>query len=268
METMTAPASVHQDMTEEPVNNHYFIGRLEDTLEAIRSNPRLNMEKESSRQGIIDLRISKLCSPESREPFCLVAKIMDKTDPKKPVYEYVESLDTFRAMLQSLDEPEKVETYCGVDASEVLVLTARLTSSYAARVSAVRFRHIPNQYKIAGQVLLREIGDPHLKRGQREAVHTCWQMAPPWTDLKHHEIPFEEMHRNYHCVTIKIRNDDGTIKSWNPGLDKDISPCMSLQDTFVLVGTHHEAPRPHYKKNLFKGSGKKTTTGLAKIPLV
>ena len=275
METALAGTPSVPVSSTESVNNEYFLERLQHTLEVIRSNPRLQREKEWVAKECIERDIARICSPGIQNHFCFIAKVLDATDPDHPKLEYVENLATFQGLLGALEDPEVVGTYAGQDANEVTVLIAPLPQNYVARVAWVRFRHIPEAFKADGRVVLREISSTSVGDNHLQCILACRDMDMPWTDMPNRNISFQEMHRNYHCLTIKVNNGDGTIKSWNPGMDPDMAPCMSMQDMFVRVGHFNPKPQanqhsqPHHqgKKNRNRPGGDPKTNGLAKIPL-
>jgi hypothetical protein len=238
------------------INGGYLLHCFENSLKQLENDPKLQVDDDGK---AIKKAQFILSSPATNRPHVFVGKVVDDTG-KKLLIDYVNNVASFRELLEALEEPQLVTSYCGNDATEVSVLTVRIPEGWVARVPYVRLRHIPQIYKHQGNVVLKEIGSTRKEEGDRECLPVCRECFPVWTDRKNSEIPADIIKRAYNYLTFKIDNKTQTIKRWNPGLDKNSAPCLSLQDAFVLVGKPHERD-----KNKDKGKSVLTSTEEAMI---
>lgn len=127
-------------------------------------------------------------------------------------------------------------TYTGRDHLSVDVYRARLPENYCGRVVYIQMQHIPEPHFRRGEVL------PQVDNGQ--LYMAAPRIMPVWTTRsmvsyfggKRFETSEEVIIDNYHFITFKIRKEDGSLKSWSPGVDKDTGLCKTLAQQYVLVG--------------------------------
>jgi hypothetical protein len=228
------------------INGGYLLECFERSLKLLDEDPKLQVDDDGKSLKKAQFILS---SPATNRPHVFVGKVVDDTG-KKLVIDYVNNVASFRELLEALEVPQIVSTYCGTDASQVTVLTARIPEGWVARVPYVRLRHVPQIYKHQGKVVLKEIGSTRKEEGDRECLPVCRELYPVWTNRKNGEIPADVIKRAYNYITFKIDNATQTIKRWNPGLDKNSAPVLSFQDAFVLVGLPHERENKGKEKSI------------------
>lgn len=138
--------------------------------------------------------------------------------------------------------------YVGPDANDLIVLRCELPEAYVARVPYVKLCHIPIRFFQTDSVVAKKMPPKKGVNAQGEMVMLCRELEPVWTDKMCFEIKQSTITAAYNYMTVKIRKDDHTLKSWFPGVDKDCQPCQTLEDQFVLVGPHFDSNGQVYVK--------------------
>lgn len=164
---------------------------------------------------------------------------------------FVSKLEQLLELASEVTDVRHETTYSGHDHEEVIVLRLGIPQGYSARVPYVQVKHIPLKYSIPDGVILKKMPPKHSKTGSlpSEWVLLCRELSPIYTDRRLFEIPEEEIRKNYHYLTMKIRKEDHTLKSWFPGRDINCTVCPSLEDMFVLVGEHFDKNANHPRKD-------------------
>lgn len=173
-------------------------------------------------------RLKNIGKPKIHRPNVYVAKRLEEGK-----FQIVNSEETFRELLSSL-APEDMtveEGYCGKDFSNVICFRAMLPAPYFARVAYVRIQDMPRIYTERNEVIIRRIG-----YGEKsDSMAICLTMPPMFTDRDCFDVS-PSIIQEYNCITIKINNEDHTLRGWIPGMDVNRQPCNSLGENFCLVG--------------------------------
>lgn len=166
-------------------------------------------------------------------------------------HKFVRGFEDLLAFCSSVaaEDITRERDYTGYDHEEVVVLKVKIPQHYVARVAYIRMRHVPRRFLTSDDSVLVKMLPPKDKRAQRgELAILCRELQPVWTDRNLFEIKKEVIQENYHFITMKIRKDNYTVKSWFPGVDKNCNVCGSREDDFVLVGQQY-----HTQKQSVKG---------------
>jgi hypothetical protein len=181
-----------------------------------------------------------------RRPKVFVARRASETEELR----YVSTAEHLEHLLNEITNISLESAYVGHDCNDVIVLRCELPQAYVARVPYIKLAHIPMRFFQTDSVVCKKMPPklPH-KKGELyhgESVVLCRELEPVWTDKPLYEIKQATI-ATYNCVTLKIRKEDHTLKSWFPGIDKDSAPCQTLEGTFVLVGPHFDSTGQVYK---------------------
>lgn len=178
-----------------------------------------------------------------RRPKVFIAK---RTGEAK--LEYITMASQLELLFSEIMNIQPEHAYVGPDANELIVLRCELPAAYVARVPYVKLRHIPIRFFQTDSVVAKKMPPKKGINTNGEMVMLCRDLEPVWTDKPCFEIRQSTITAAYNFMTIKIRKDDHTLKSWFPGVDKDCQPCQTLEDQFVLIGPHFDSNGQIYVK--------------------
>jgi hypothetical protein len=163
----------------------------------------------------------------------------------KSGHKYVRGFEDLMTFCSSIAaEDIKLERdYTGHDHAEVCVLRVKIPQHYVARVAYIKLKHVPRRFLTSEDSVLVKMLPPKKKEQRGEMALLCRELQPVWTDRNLFEISKETIQSEYGYITMKVRKEDYSVKSWFPGVDKNCNVCAGREDDFVLVGQqYHSKP--------------------------
>lgn len=159
---------------------------------------------------------------------------------------FIAKAEELEQLFSEITDISAEQTYFGHDHKEVIVLRCALPEGYVARVPYIMLKHVPTHYFQTDAVVVKRM-PVRDNRSIGNTVLLCRELEPLWTDKRAGAFSQAEIHAAYGYITVKIRTEDHTIKSWFPGVDIHCGLCEGLEDEFVLIGPHAVTPRtqPH-----------------------
>jgi hypothetical protein len=183
--------------------------------------------------SVVTAAIVKLCSKSNKKPAPTGAGLVAVNG------QVVDTVDLLLELVADIDPKNWFDevTYTGTDFQNVDVLRARLPENYFARVEYIRAEHIPEPYYRKGEVYpyLNRNGELQMVCPRIQLVLTNKGLVSFFKEMRF-ETPAEVINENYHFVTFKICREDGSLKSWATGIDKDTGLCKTLNQHYVKVG--------------------------------
>jgi hypothetical protein len=161
---------------------------------------------------------------------------------------YVTTAEQLLELVSCVDHIVEEKSYCGYDHEDVVVLRCKLPHNYVARVPYIKVKHIPHKYLANDGVVIKRMPPKKgYKNGQGEVVTLCRDLQPIWTDRSLFEIKKDVIEDAYNHLTVKIRREDHSLKSWFPGVDTNCGLCESIDEQFVLIGAHYDGSGQVYQ---------------------
>jgi len=151
---------------------------------------------------------------------------------------YITTTDELITLCSQIQDVYPEKTYMGADHAEVHVLKCRLPKAYTARVPYVKLRHVPSRFSVNDGVVVKPL--PPKNGGEVTWVTLCRKLLPIYSNRELFEFSQSEITAAYHYITLKIRKENHSLKTWFPGVDVNCGVCSDRGDEFVLVGPHFE----------------------------
>lgn len=147
----------------------------------------------------------------------------------------VNSVETFRELLDHIQDVVIEHSYMGLDRRDTRVFRATLPDEYMAAVPQIKLKHLPQIYFDKNEVILKQTYNNKVGVDTR-MLALCPALDPIYSDWSLVNVPKEEIMSSYHYLSFKV-DEHNKIKSWVVGRDIDSNIVMDLLDTYVYLGT-------------------------------